>query len=304
MDVVFRKVRERDIDLLLLEQLCCSAEFLRWFFLQVTKREPAHLKLVSAKHSVVGSLGQTDIEVTVVEDAGHKVVFLIENKIGSTRQPMQAERYEERRATYTGQECRVVLVTPKRYATKRFVEGYKSVLLLEGVLKWFEGNKVSSYHNDLKIALLQQALVPNVQAGDNDFRMKYWSVSQGDEFNVLKMPEPKPKPGRSIYFYPELTPKRVGFAQRLPQGRVEIIFRGKRNSYDALNKAVELLPTSNNIEVLAYPTSVAICTQVPRLVQESDFERQKEKVVEGLRAAVKLWEWFCDNKDTIMSAVS
>jgi hypothetical protein len=43
MDVIFRKVRERDIDLLLLEQMCCSVEFVNWFFFQVTKRHPATL---------------------------------------------------------------------------------------------------------------------------------------------------------------------------------------------------------------------------------------------------------------------
>lgn len=113
MDVIFRSVRERDIDLLLLEQMCCSQEFVNWFFLQVTKRQPAKLNLVSARHSVVGSLGQTDIEVTVVGDGGREDVFLIENKIGRTKQPTQPERYEARCATYPGLKCRVVLVAPK-----------------------------------------------------------------------------------------------------------------------------------------------------------------------------------------------
>jgi hypothetical protein len=73
MDVVFRKVRERDQ--LILEQMCCTAEFLNWFFLQVMKRKPAHLKLLAAKHSVGCSLGQTDVEVTVMQNDGREVPF-------------------------------------------------------------------------------------------------------------------------------------------------------------------------------------------------------------------------------------
>jgi len=39
---------------------------------------------------------------------------------------------------------------------------------------------------------------------------------------------------------------------------------------------------------------------VSPLIREMNFEPQKEKLVEGLQAAVQLWEWFCGNKGAIM----
>jgi hypothetical protein len=297
---VYEEVLANNCDLLLLEQMCCSPEFVSWFFLRVTKRQPTHLKLLAAKHSVVGSLGQTDVEVSVMDDVGREVVFLFENKIGRTKQPTQSERYEERRGQYSGRECRVVLVAPKRYATKSFVTGYEPVVLLEDILEWFQDNEANSSRKDFKLALLQQALVPIAHPMDKDFRTRYWSISQSEEFRALRMPER----GGNIYFYPEGLPTpRVCLLHKLIRGRVEIVFRGSRNELVALKKTVAELP-DHPYEVRTYPKSAVISAQVSPLVKELNFEPQKEKVVEGLRAAVKLWEWFCGNRDTIMSAIS
>lgn len=298
MNVIFRKVRERDIDLLLLEQMCCSAEFVNWFFLRVMKRPPACLNLLSAKHSVVSSLGQTDIEVVVADDGGREVVFLIENKIARTKQPTQSERYEARRATYSGKDCRVVLVTPKRYATPSFVEGYNSVVNLEDVLKWFQDNELDGIRKVFKIALLEQALVQPMLPRNGDFRKRYWSISQGDEYRGLRMRED----GGNFHFHPVGLPARVRLVHRVILGRVEIIFRGRRNEFLALKKTVAEIP-EHSFEVRTYPKSSALSAKVSPLVREMNFDPQKEKVVEGLQAAVKLWEWFCGNKDAIMEAV-
>jgi hypothetical protein len=299
MNVIFRKVRERDIDLLLLEQLCCSPEFVTWFFLQVTKRRPSSLHLLSAKHSVVGSLGQTDIEVVVADDSGREVVFLIENKVGRTKQPTQSERYEERRTTYSGRECHVVLVAPSRYATTSFVKGYESVVKLEDVFKWFQDNELDSIRKVFKIALLEQALVPIPPPGIGDFRKRYWSISQRDEYRDLKMPEH----GGNFHFHPEGLPPRVRLVHKVVRGRVEIVLKGKRNEFLALKRAVAEIP-GHSFEVRAYPKSSAVSAQVSQLIREMNFDPQKEKVVEGLQEAVKLWEWFRGNKDAVMGAVS
>ena len=243
--------------------------------------------------------GQTDIEVTVVDDGGREVVFLIENKIGRTKQPTQPERYEARCAMYPGLKCRVVLVAPKRYATTSFVKGYKSVVELEDILKWFHDNELESNRKVFKIALLVQALAPIAHPRDVEFRMGYWSISQGDEYRALRMPER----GCSFHFHPKGLPARVRLVHKLVRGRVELVFRGKRNEFLALKKAVAELP-EHSFEVRTYPKSTALSAQVPPLIREMNFEPQKEKVVEGLQAAVKLWEWFCGNKDAIMGAVS
>lgn len=88
---------------------------------------------------------------------------------------------------------------------------------------------------------------------------------------------------------------------KLVRGRVEIVFRGKRNEFLALKKAVAELP-EHSFEVRTYPKSTALSAQVSPLIREMNFDQTK--VVEGLQAVVKLWELFCGNKDAIIGAVS
>jgi hypothetical protein len=107
----------------------------------------------------------------------------------------------------------------------------------------------------------------------------------------------------NVYFHPEGLPARVRLIHKLVRGRVEIIFSGRRNEFLALKKAVAEIP-EHSFEVRPYPKSSALSTKVSPLVRGMNFDPQKEKVVEGLQAAVKLWEWSCGNKDAIMGAVS
>jgi hypothetical protein len=79
-------------------------------------RQPARLNLRSAKHSVVGDLRQTDIEVVVVVDGGREVVFLIENKVGRNKQPTQSERYSTPRRAHRDQHCLLIARPQRRIA--------------------------------------------------------------------------------------------------------------------------------------------------------------------------------------------
>jgi hypothetical protein len=297
MNVIFRRVRERDIDLLLLEQMCCSPKFLSWFYERVTHKPPNQLTICEAKHSVSASLGQTDIEVKL-DDAGHKFVFLIENKIGRTKEPQQSARYAQRRKLYE-HDCLVVLVTPKRFATESFVEGYPCVLWLEEVLDWFRKNEAGGPNPNglFKIELLSQALNPVPLPAHLNFRTQYFELAQLPPYRLLNLP----MRGGSIAFKPDGLPPRVRFVHRMRQGRVELIFRGKRNELNRLQAALDSLKPEG-FKVWPYPTAASIFTEVPKVHRDMEFEPQK--ATEALDAALGLWEWFRKNEAAIMASVS
>lgn len=108
-------IRERDIDLLLLEELMASAPFRTWFAIG----EPNLVRFLGADRSVTHTTGESDLEIRFEDDDGCTVVMLIENKIGAALQPLQAERYRERGDDYVAKgHCaryRTVIVAPAAY---------------------------------------------------------------------------------------------------------------------------------------------------------------------------------------------
>lgn len=85
-------VQERDVDLLILEQLHLSPEFVSWI---AGKTGTAGGRLESARHSVFETKGETDVLLFLGSPQG-RVAVMIEDKIGAAMQPRQCERYHER----------------------------------------------------------------------------------------------------------------------------------------------------------------------------------------------------------------
>lgn len=84
--------QERDIDLLLIEQLHVSDEFAQGFN---DRLGLSGASVVSARHSVYREHGETDV-LLIVDIAGHRVAVMIGDKIGAPMQPEQCERYHLR----------------------------------------------------------------------------------------------------------------------------------------------------------------------------------------------------------------
>lgn len=89
-------VTERDIDLLILEELAVNEDFCRWLVRRLPG-EPNYQNTLGAWHSVCDTtLGESDIVYAFVAATGKRIAVLIENKIGAPPQPEQAERYKQR----------------------------------------------------------------------------------------------------------------------------------------------------------------------------------------------------------------
>jgi len=111
-------IQERDIDLLLLEEIKSNRSFTDWF-LSKTIGKTENYKFIGAWHSLyqVG-LGESDL-VFKIKNKSKGIIFLIENKIDADFQSEQADRYQKRgQSRKEDGECDIfhtVLVAPKRY---------------------------------------------------------------------------------------------------------------------------------------------------------------------------------------------
>ncbi len=71
---------ERDIDLLLVEELFCSPAFRLWFLSQVVGHPPTRIRLLAAKRSVSTALGESDVEAHFEVGERQRWIVLVENK--------------------------------------------------------------------------------------------------------------------------------------------------------------------------------------------------------------------------------
>ena len=114
-EVVLPRLYERDIDVLLQEELIFNEAVRSIFSGALGFKSP--LRVSQCSLSVVDGTGETDLlaRFTVDDKSG---VLLIENKIDAAFQPTQPQRYKARAAgmATNGQAAYCILIAPTRYA--------------------------------------------------------------------------------------------------------------------------------------------------------------------------------------------
>lgn len=129
--------QERDIDLLLLEELHCEPAFAQWL---AAEADLGPVVFVDAWHSVYKGNGETDILV-VFDAVPGRLALMIEDKVGAPMQPDQAARYRSR-----GQEMiargealavSTLLLAPQAYLDSVPAGDWDRHLSFERLSSWF-----------------------------------------------------------------------------------------------------------------------------------------------------------------------
>ena len=121
-------IQERDVDLLVVEELTSHDEFADWFIARTWG--PAKVgALHGARHSVNdSSLGESDVVFVFTASDSKRYAILVENKIDTQAQPDQAERYRQRgeRGQTAGDwiDHRTCIIAPESYLTSERSVGY------------------------------------------------------------------------------------------------------------------------------------------------------------------------------------
>jgi len=286
-------VTERDIDLLLLEELNVSPSFSSWFYSVVTNSNNTPL-CKGAWHSISdAALGESDL--VVLFENGKAV--LIENKIDAVAQPEQALRYKARgeKGVKAGLWNSFVtcIVAPSLYLEKETDASiYDINLSYEKIANWFSSQDTSECRAKYKSYLISEAIeqnrrgytvIPDTKA--TEFWAKYWALSS-QQYPELEMKKPGIKPANSDWpdFHPSILNNRFSIVHKLGRGDIDLQIAGMADKLEYLKNLLADL----EIEVVKAGKSTALRIKVGPINKFSSFESQKNIAIEGLEAAKRL----------------
>lgn len=140
-DLIIESIRERDIDLLLIEELNVNRDFCS-FFVQNLFEDSSNIIEAKALHSVVNpQFGETDILFFYKTDKSSNAI-LIENKIDANAQPEQAERYKIRATAIQKEyhcDTRTCIVAPHNYLINNSeAQKYQNQISYETIREYFK----------------------------------------------------------------------------------------------------------------------------------------------------------------------
>jgi hypothetical protein len=285
-------VAERDIDLLLLEELNVNPAFSSWLF-RHTNREPVEAPFCNgAWHSVTHpQLGESDL--VVMYENGFAI--LIENKVDAPAQPDQATRYKKRgeRGQLEGSWKSFVtcIVAPERYLKGNSeAQNYDVCVSYEEIRDLFEREK--SQRSRFRAYILGEAIAQNRRGyspvADDDvtqFWLSYWQIAN-EQFPALELPRPGIKPANADW--PDFRPKELGkelnIVHKMAQGCVDLQVRGAAERLDEIRS----LLNDPSLEVVAAGKSGAVRIVVAPVDRFGSFDAQRGDIIRALEAADKL----------------
>ena len=297
-------VMERDIDLMLLEELTVNPDFARWFAGHVAG-DGAYGSTSGAWHSVIDAEhGESDLVFVFRTPDGTEHAILVENKISAAPQPDQAQRYRKRgdKGIAAGHWPRFTtcLIAPRAYleATDEATI-YDGAVAYEEMAAQLEGSAGDTARLAYRAALLRAAVDqhrrgyrPEVNAAMTAFVQRYHALAV-TSFPALCMQAPKPRPATStwILFGPPALRKGLQVWHQTSAGLVKLMFNNAIGELDAIRARYAPHRHEDMVIEPSGRHSVALSLRVPTLAPLAiDFEAQNEQVRVALEAVARIVE--------------
>lgn len=286
-------IQERDVDIILLEELSTDISFCQWLVREL--RLPELTKLNGAWRSITDfGLGETDILFSYNSNE-RRIFVLIENKLDTYFQDNQFGRYQKRAAEYLRksecEEAYSVLVAPNLYVENQ--NDFENYISYEAIAKRLEftGSKRNIFKSELlKIAIekLRRGYQPVNSEPVQKFWQLYWKYKEANH-QSLKMK----KPGIIPHFsdWPKLYDDRLKgiiFYHKLGQGNVDATFTG-------LNEEIEFKLKENLLsgaELVNHNKSFSARIFSGKIDRTKEFESQIELVQNGLNNIERIRNWI------------
>lgn len=294
-------VTERDIDLLVLEELSVNVEFQDWFVTR-TIGPKSFSELLGAWHSVSDvTLGETDIQFLYLSEEGQRIALLIENKISAPPQPEQGSRYKQRGekgiAEGYWEEFCTVAIAPARYlASTQHSESYDQEISYEELLAFFSSRRSRDPRFAYRASLILEAVEQNRRGYQpkQDEHMTNFVAAYYETYNKslpqLSMQEPKPRPAQSdwVVFTPKDYPKDIWLCHQLFPGKVKVMFTEGASRLEELGERYSSV-LSGDIKLGPAGKSAAISICVPQIRPSAGgFEVHRESVAVAVAAVQRL----------------
>lgn len=326
---------ERDIDLLLVEELYASPAFTAWITAQTNLTVDIEMSSVLHSKRRTRSRREIDIFVDLRSKAGKRCAILIENKLDADDQPDQAESYREELARISEDysAASMLIVCPEAYARAHpvFTGKFDGVVTYEALVDYFdragrERTGEGAARARFRQGILEQAInkhrrgytpIPNKNVGD--FNARYVAL--------LAEIAPSVRPGKSmlkpsspdestsmifdhVLSLPELPsdllPRR--FSHELGRGQdhrahcVAVTFGGWGRSIKALKDTIEadMAPigafVSADAPTKARPNpGLVVACPTPPVFNQGIFSDQRALLIRGIEQTVVLRDWLQGN---------
>jgi hypothetical protein len=288
--LIVESVRERDIDLLILEEFYSRTGF-EQLFLRVIQRPD--FSFVGAHRSIVtSSLGETDIQVEFKNQNGSTLHLLIENKIDAEFQNAQYSRYMQRAQLLVGPSvsARVILVAPQAYIDSQ--NEFEYSVSYESILEFFKAKTSDMFRASYKAEILRLAIEQErrgYQAIKNDLVTSLWRqyfTYIQTYMPELGMEEPKAKPSSSsfLYFRPKWLPEGMKLVHKMEKGYLDLTLEGKASEYETLmQKYAPVLV--DGMSLVETNKSVSFRLELPPLSFEETLDDQEETMRQVIQHA-------------------
>jgi hypothetical protein len=290
-------IAERDVDLLVLEELSVSENFREWFT-GLVFGEHVYRSKHGTWHSVYSdNLGESDLLFLFIDKSGALSAILIENKIDASPMLKQGERYRKRgeKGIKDGswKSFKTCIIAPKKYLESVKNSGvYDAEVSYEKIHSYFKSMSNKDLRFAYKAEILLEGIEKNRRGYQSDINEQMTNfVKQYVEFANENYPElniqeaiPKPAGANWITFHPDILPPiGIGLAHLMTSGFVKLLFNGQANNYEKIFEKYKSR-LSEQMAIGVAGQSVAIYMKVPKLTpMKKSFDEQRDKANVALK---------------------
>lgn len=289
-------IQERDVDLILLEELSTDNAFCEWFIRELSLPDLTNVNGAWRSITAFG-LGETDILFSYQSNE-EKVYVLIENKLDTSFQEEQYNRYLKRADRYIeNKECDkifIILVAPELYCNNQSeFESYSYETIAQRLE--FTNTKRNLFKSKLlKIGVekARRGYQPVNSVPVQIFWHSYWRYKM-DNHPSLEMNEPRIIPHNSDW--PKLSDdrlKNIVFIHKLRQGNTDATFSNFSEEIEF--KIKELLPDWAELKKHNKTFSIRVFSGV--IDRTKAFDNQIDLVANGLQNIERIREWIIENE--------
>ena len=199
----FALLAERDMDLLVIEEMHASEPFRDWLVAKLYNNTRRIREFVGAYHTfTLDPLGSVDIMFVFIDVSGRKCAILIENKIDQPKQNLQAQRYFEfgEKGVEEGgwDEYLTCLFSPQAYfSSLEPSEYFSSYLSYEEIEEWFKqkavpSNSATPGRAAYKIKLVRKAIEQGTGVVRQQQRPAFRATAPQPTVPPIVQPAPQP----------------------------------------------------------------------------------------------------------------
>ena len=298
---ILSSVQERDIDLLLVEELRANEEFADWFVAR-TWGLSRFKSTVGAWHSVTrGDQGESDIVFVFFSVDNQRHALLVENKIDAMAQPEQAARYRLRgdhgKAVGDWTKYRTCVVAPQRYlASEKHPGGYDDEISYEEVMAFYSSRRSRDARFSHKAHVVSEAIEQNrrrplrlVSLPVTSYFKAYYAFAR-TVFPSLGAVEPGERAAGNtwMYFRPAMYPTDVQLVHQTTSGHVKLFFDGHADRFNEI-EARMLGAIEPDMRLEPAGKSVSLSLTVPQLsLAMPNFDGDKANIQKALESLTRL----------------